>query len=278
MADYKYGVSKKIKGVARTLTGAVKKEKENPMEEKAPEQEPVEEVQEETPEATEEETKEPEGEPEAPAEEPAAEEPAPEEKPPSRRESLRIQQLISKFQQQPEATKPDVLNYGEALETDPETVKTLEADREAYGQTREAEAYKKASEAVLFKTRLEIDAPKVEGKYKFLDKSDTENFNPAAADAINSWYLQMVGYDPKTDTVQNPGIRYSDFVEATMELADNIAGNKVAESTKNITQQAATTGLRPDGSQTKKLDLNKDPGQMSDEELEAVIGQAIPKK
>ena len=90
----------------------------------------------------------------------------------------------------------------------------------------------------------------------------------------------MVGLDANTGLVQNPNVRWKDFVESEFELADEIANTKVANSTRNIAQQAASTGLRPDGSQAKRLNLNKAPEQMSDEELDAIIAQGglAPKK
>jgi len=59
-----------------------------------------------------------------------------EERPPSRRESLRIQQLIDRMKQtapEPKAQAPrnDALDYATALDADPEVIRQLEADRTA---------------------------------------------------------------------------------------------------------------------------------------------------
>ena len=243
------------------------------------EEEVLEEVQ-ETPEATEapeeEPTQETDTEEEAPEE--PEEQPESEERPPSRRESLRIQQLLQKMKeskQEPTPEVPNALDYGQALDADPEVIKKLEEDRAKYGQTVRDQTLQKL-ESIQFHNRLEIDAPRVESKYPALDKSSND-FNPAVADALNASYLSLVGYDPQTDTVRNPNIRYSDYIEAQMELAEAIAGEKTQKTAQNIAKQAATTGLRPDGSKAKGLNLNQAPEEMTDEELAAAIAATLPK-
>lgn len=211
-------------------------------------------------------------------EEPAAE--APEEQP-SRRESLRIQQLLDKYGEpkaKPEAPGlPDTLDYNSALDADPEAIKKFEDDRRRYGE----ELYKRGlqqAESIQFHTRLEIDTPRVEAKYPQLN-SESDQFDPRIADALNRQYLEYVGYRQQQDgssVVARPGIRYADFIDAQFELANVIASEKVVKSSQNIAKQAATTGLRPDGSTAKRLDLNKAPEQMTDEELDAVLG-ILPK-
>lgn len=198
---------------------------------------------------------------------------------PSRRESLRIQQLVNKLKQRtPQAggSEEETLDYRTALDADDEVITKLENDREAYGRSRESQAIRRA-EAIEWKTMLHIDSPKVTTKYPQFDP-ESDQFNPVVANAINEWYLQTSGYNPKTETVANSGVRYSEFVEGIMELADEMAGAQVQKTSKNLAGQAAKTGLRPDGSSAKRLNLNKPPEQMSDEELAAVIAQAIPKK
>lgn len=202
------------------------------------------------------------------------------EKPKSRRENLRIQQLVEKLRSQRAEpvipSKEDSLDYKTALDADDEVIKKLEDDRKAAAQYSFDQGVARAN-AIQFHTRLEIDAPKVASKYPQFDK-DAEEFNPVAANAINQWYLATVGYDSKSDTVKNPGVRYADFVEGIMELADEMASHKVARTKSNIAKQAASTGLRPDGSSAKRLNLNQAPETMTDEELDAIIGAAIPKK
>jgi len=208
-----------------------------------------------------------------PAEEEQKEEEPSEERPPSRREELRIQQLLQKMKQQ-DAPRPEPqqkqLDYTQELAADDETVKLLERDRELYGKTQYNAGLEQAK-SIQFHTRLEIDAPKIEEKHRILNKEDKENFNPVVADAINSWYLSAVGYDPQSGIVQNSDIRYADFVEGLFELADEIASNKVAKTSKNIVKQAANTALRPDGSSPDRLNLNKAPQDMTDKELDAYL-------
>jgi hypothetical protein len=88
-------------------------------------------------------------------------------------------------------------------------------------------------------------------------------------------YLSTVGYDDKTDTVKSAAVRYFDYVESIMELADEMAGQKVATSKKNITRQAAKTGLRPGSNTPKRLNLNQSPKAMTDEELKAIIARDL---
>jgi len=203
-----------------------------------------------------------------------------EQKPPSRRETLRIQDILAKRERtaQP-AQQPDRLDYQNALDADPETVKQLETDRQNYGQVNYNQGLEQAKN-IQFHTRLEVDAPKVESRYKFLDKNDKQNFDPVRADAMNTLYLQATGYDAGdpnrgvAESVQNPNIRYSEFVEAQMEFAEALMAESQSRTTKNIAKQTATTGLRPDGS-SAKLDLTKDPELMTDEELQARIDAGL---
>lgn len=210
----------------------------------------------------------------------------PEEKP-SRREQLRIQSLLKKYGRPPEQPlqPKDGLNYEQSLDADPEVIKKLEADREAYGRAQHNAGLEQAK-TIQFHTRLEVDAPRVESKYKFLDSNDKENFDPIRADAMNSLYLQSVGYDAGDpsrgipESVQNPNVRYADFVEAQMEFAEALLADKQARTTQNIAKQAASTGLRPDGSSAKRLNLNQEPENMTDEELDASLASMglAPKK
>lgn len=223
------------------------------------------------------ETKEPEP-PENPNKEPT-------EKPPSRREQLRIRQVLDKLKQsggdQPATNRePGGLDYEEALDADPETIARLKDDRQKVSD----ESYRRGKEefnAVNFRMGLRVDTPRVEGKYSQLNK-ESKDFNPALTDAINHMYLSTVGYnpgDPKQsipETVQNPDLSYLEYVDSVYELANTIAGEKTAMTAKNVAQQASQTGLRPDGSSARGLNLNKVPEEMTNEELNAVISQVIP--
>lgn len=218
-------------------------------------------------------------EPEEPETPPVEPEKTPEEepKPPSRRETLRIQQILAKREkaaqapQQPSQPElPKSLNYEEALNADPAVIAQLEADRRATAQAQYDRGLQQAQQfaqaqavASEFRTNLKIDYPLVKDK---LDKLD-----PADVDALNVEYLQMVGYDEQTGLVANPAIGYADYVEARYEQAERLAASMNVETVKNVTKQAAQTGLRPDGSSAKTLNLNKNPEDMTDEELDAVL-------
>lgn len=205
------------------------------------------------------------------------------EKPPSRREQLRIQDLLKKYGPPPERpaapSNTEVLDYAKELNADPDVIKQLEADRERAGQQQyqqgQSEGLKRA-EFLDWKTSLKIDAPNIEKKYPILDPSSSD-FHPAVADSMNTWYLKMSGFDPNTQTVANNDISYADFVEANMELVEEIAGQKNVQTVKNVAKQAAQTGLRPDGSSAPAMNLNKDPQNMTMEELYASLGQKAPK-
>lgn len=213
--------------------------------------------------------------PEPPVEEvveEAPEEPEePEEKPPSRREQLRIQDILAKREKAQQPTPPASagLNYATDLNAEPEIVKQLEADRQAAANASYQAGIKQA-DSIRWEALLNADAPTIETKYPQLDKTSSD-FHPALANAINSMYLSSVGYDADNKTVTNPNIRYRDYVESVFELANEIAGEKIQSTTTNIKKQVANTGLRPDGSTSKRLNLNQSPNQMTPEELEAKI-------
>jgi hypothetical protein len=216
---------------------------------------------------------------EPPVDEPPVED---EPKPVSRREQLRIDKLLEKYgdpdaRQRPTPPTPSSgLNYEDELDADPETIKRLQDDRDAASRRSYNEGAARA-DSILFQTRLEVDAPRVESKYKFLDKNDEENFNPAVARALNNKYLQFVGYDPDTGNVQNAKVRYSDFIEAEIELAEELYNDRINTATTNIVKQAKQTGLRPDGASPRSApNLNKAAVDMTDEELKAKIAQFFP--
>lgn len=219
-----------------------------------------------------------EDESEAPAE---VEEPQEEERPPSRREQLRINQLLRKYgppQERQAPAQEETVDYRSMIEADDEVYDQLGQATKEYG-TRQYQQGLEEANALKFQIRLESDAPKVEAKYPQLDKNSDE-FNPAIASALNDMFLSSVGYDAQTGRVNNPNIRYSDYIDAMFELVDEASSRKVQESRTNIAKQASRTGLRPDGSSVKRLDLSKAPQDMTDEELDAMIAKSglAPKK
>lgn len=237
-----------------------------------PSQDKVEEVEEETSEASQEEAPEQEE-----AQEESTEE-APEEQPPSRRETLRIQQLLKKYGPPPERQvaplqKQEALDYNNELDADPEVIQRLEEDRKAATQS----AYLSGNEQAMrnlqfmeFKNNIRFDLPVVAEKLSKLE--------PEVAQAIDQKYIQLTGANPAAGTVDNPNVSYADFVEAEIEFGERLAKSMTATTVKNVAKQAAATGLRPDGSSAKRLNLNQAPENMTIEELYAKIGQKPPKK
>lgn len=206
-----------------------------------------------------------------------------EPKPPSRREQLRVAQLLERYNvnqgqqaaQQPSTPREDAIDYAE-LDADPALIKRLQDDRQQAETARYQEGLEQAK-GYEWRTLLHVDAPQMESKYPQLDKN-SEDFHPAVSNALSTMYLQMSGYNSDTGLPTNPGMRWNEFVPAFMELAEEIATTKNQKTVVNTAKQAATTALRPDGSSTKRLNLNQAPGSMSDEELDAIIAQAIPPK
>ena len=197
--------------------------------------------------------------------------------PPSRREQLRINDLLKKYGPPPEAprTAPsqDRMDYAQQLEADPEVVKRLEADRQAAAQQAYQQGQQAATQQVQynqFYNNIRFDLPLVSDKLSKLDPEDVKS--------IDEEYLAITGANPQTMTVRNANIGYAEFVEARLEQAERLATRMNQETVKNVAKQAATTGLRPDGSSAKKLNLNQAPQNMSLEELYASIGQTPPKK
>lgn len=272
MADPTQMSDEELKNVIET--GIEPEEPETPEEETPKEEidkeEPAKEEEEEQPKADEE-----------------SEEEAPEEPKPSRREQLRINQLLAKYgdpaerkpRQKPES-KPD--DYIKSLDADPEVIEQLEKNRQIASDEAYLEGLRQ-SEVKEWKRDLKYEAPSVEKDFPFLNPKDEANFKPAAAQAMNQKYLRFIGYQPGDpekgipESILFPDVSYREFVEGEMEFVDELASQKAAETTKNIAKQAATTGLRPDGSSAKRLNLNQSEKDMTLEELYAAIGQTPPK-
>jgi len=176
----------------------------------------------------------------------------------------------------------DGLDYEELFDADEATIKKLKEDRDSVADKNFQRGLDLAKNTRFF-TQLDIDTPRVETKYSQLNK-ESDDFNPALTATINRMYLAHVGYDPGdankgvSESVVNPGIRYFEYVDGIFELASEMAGEKVTQSAKNISRQASNTGIRPDGSSAKGMDLSKAPQDMSDEELEAAIKASMPQK
>ena len=222
---------------------------------------------------------------EAPAEEPAQEEGEEEapEKPLSRREQLRVQDLLRKYGPPKAPSQEPTPDFRETVQTDDETYKLLEDTAQQYAQSRESQVLAQA-ETKIWRRFLATEDSQVRAKYPELDGANKEKFHPALADAINQRYLRFIGWQPGDptrgipETVHHPDASYAEFVEAEMEYINEAASLKAANTTKNIAQQAAMTGLRPDGSSARPMDLSKHPSQMTDDELEAAVVASMPER
>jgi Predicted membrane protein len=198
----------------------------------------------------------------------------------SRRKAKRLEKLeglverLKGPQSQPQR-KTEGIDYRKMIEADDQVYDQLSKASQDYGQQQFNAGLEQAS-SIQFHTRLELDAPRIESKYPQFDK-DASEFNPGLASAVNEWYLATVGFNPETGGVQNANVRYADFVEGIMDLADAMAGARATKTTENIAKQAANAGLRPDGSSAKPLNLNKAPEDMTDEELRAAAKASMPR-
>ncbi len=210
---------------------------------------------------------------EAPAEETEEEEP----RPPSRREQLRVQDLLTKYgppsEQAPSQNKPD---FRTKVDADEEVYKTLDQTTQEYGQNQYDAGIERAK-YYKWETLLQVDEPQVQARFPQLDPRNKDEFHETLNNALQAKYARFVGYNPGNPeqgvprTVANPDIRYLDFVESELEYAQELASHLAEKTQKNIAKQAANTGLRPDGSSAKKLNLNKAAEDMSDEELKAKL-------
>lgn len=218
-----------------------------------------------------------------------------EEKPVSRRKQARLDKLAKIFEniqssdeeseeEAPKPKKPEGIKYQEDLDTDEDTAKRLEDDREKFGQAmyqqglEQAKGLKQQQDAFEFKQMLTREEDLVRTKFKFMDPTDSEHFNEDATSKMVTKYLHFVGFDPQTKTARNP-ISYFDYVDAEMEMVQALAEEMASETQKNVTKQAANTGLRPSGSApSKSLNLTKAPEDMTNEELDAMIELTVPTK
>lgn len=216
---------------------------EKPASEATPAEKPAEEPQ--TPEVP----------PEVPKEEPK-------EEPQERRGDRRIGRLVDKlgqtsrqrdyYRQQLAQDQPyQPLEY-QGGEFDP---KELEQDRSQFGNVRYQQGMQQGLsqyQQEIFIDRLELDSDRVAQKYSVLD-DNSEDFDPDLTDNLNRMYLDAVGYDQRTGLIRNPSVRYKDYVETSMAIAERFASSKNADTAKNIAKQSARGGVRPSAEARKTL-------------------------
>lgn len=208
-------------------------------------------------------------------EEEDSDEEEPKEKP-SRRETLRINDLLKKYgapQERNDTSKnDDAITFRDDVDADDDTLEQLDKKSNDYAARRYNEGLARA-EYLNWNTNLKIETPLVHQEHPQMG-------DKVIADSINNEYLNFVGYNQQTGTVARPDVSYKDFVDARFEQAEAIAEAMTEKTRRNITKQAGRTAIRPDGSSAKRLDLSKAPQAMSDEELDAYIAKQgfAPKK
>lgn len=217
-----------------------------------------------------------------PEEEEVREDPEPAQ--PSRREQLRVQELLRKYGP-PQRTAPSntsAPDFRSRVSADEEVYKDLEDTAKSYGQ-EQYEAGLKQAEFTTWRRFLQQDESQIRTKYEALNPNNKEQYHPALEKGLQAKYLRSVGYDPGdpergiAPSVMYPDLSYTDFVESEMEFAEEMAASLVAKTTRNIAKQTSRIGLRPDGSSPKRMDLNKAPEDMTDEELSAAIKSSMPR-
>lgn len=184
----------------------------------------------------------------------------------SHRLEKRIEKQLSKLmgstptpeepERPPEAYKP--LNYAEQEEFDRQA---LEADRTKYGEAQrqqgESQAVRQARterEQVRFLDKLETDRERVEIAHPELDP-ESDSFDPTLTDALSKMYIQTVGVD-KNGLVRNPNVRYRDYVETFLAVADKIASKSSEQTVKNVTAQASRGAVRPQGQRPRPASID----------------------
>jgi hypothetical protein len=238
--------------------------------EEAQEQESTEEQQAETEQSEEAEAEE-SSDAEAGTEEESQEE---EEKPLTRRENKRLQQVLKKLQENPQAPQQQPRQtQSPQIEDGEYTGDELNKRFGEYGDQRYSEGLQQAQVALGFQTRLEIDAPRVASKYPVLDPNNN-NFDPGVATLLNEQYLRTVGFDDRTGNVRNPNLRYEEYMDAMMEVVDTLSSSKSADATQNAAKQASKMGVRPSGV-AKKSYQGDDPRRMSNEQLTQAINDGL---
>ena len=198
----------------------------------------------------------------------------------SRRENKRIAELTRKLQEsnlnrpvQPQAPSASSQIIGEG-DYDLNQVNDLARQ---YGDQRYTEGIKQANDSTLFMTRLELDAPKVESKYEQLNPR-SDNFDPGIADYTTQMFYKTVGLKSRSDgtfTVDNPNIRYEEFVDGFMEAVDTLASSKAADAKVNLAKRTAQLGVRPTSVAKTSEYQGDDPNKMTLKQLQSRVNKEL---
>jgi hypothetical protein len=196
------------------------------------------------------------------------------------RREERKQRFIEKIQREAKSTKTEPekaektdykpLDYKEGQYD----AKELQEDRDKYSEVKAnevRESERKLAEQDKFWTTLEYEAKilSFDPKYAFLDEN-SQDFDEDRAATINEMYLELVGFNPKTKTVQRTDLSYEKFAKTFIDQMEEWAEERQAETVKNLAAQSANAGIRPSGSASQGLKKLKpgDISRMSQEEFE----------
>lgn len=184
----------------------------------------------------------------------------------------------------------DPLNIEEDSEYD---AKELIADRNKFGTQQYLKGVQQQREYAKeesFWQSVETDAKLLvkEEQFKFLDPSDTENFDQKKSDAINNLYLQVIGYH-ETPVMQNGqpliqndrvvkigkasrhDLSFDEFARGYMENIADWVNDETEDIERNVVKAHSRQGVRPGGSSKSRSIGKLKPGdisKMSDEEFE----------
>lgn len=127
------------------------------------------------------------------------------------------------------------------------SVDILQRDREQYGMSQYERGRQEAMNAVdqrFFQENLERDTEALESRYAQLNP-DSEDYDQALVEDINSAYLDAIGFDQNTGAIRNPSVRFKDYASKFMKIATRYADSASADAARNVATQASRTGVRP---------------------------------
>lgn len=176
------------------------------------------------------------------------------------------EQNSSKFNRELFNSDPNYkpLDYNESPELN---VEDLVKDREQYGRnnfSRGAEAERYIANQENFLQSVEYEARMLENdpKFAFMNGDDPENYDPDRTAELNELFLELVGYDPNTNTVRRTDLSWEKFAKAEVARMERWQAVQEANITRNLAAQRSTSGIRPSGSPSKSLGKLK-PGDIS---------------
>ena len=171
-------------------------------------------------------------------------------------EIRQVREQANQYRQQLYQTDP---NYQPIkYDTGEYDAQQLEQDRASYGNFQFAQGRQTAAsdyQQEMFVDRLELDTERVVSKYDGVFDKSSDNYDPDLDTGLTNLYLQTVGFDPNTGTIQNTKLRFKDFVDTQMKLIDRAATSRNANSTQNLAKQASRTGTRPTSTRKSSIDL-----------------------